>query len=170
MKRRVSSLRNALGVCLLGMLVGIYYLIQTHRIVYYEVTSDSMAPTLQAGDRLLMSPAHELARGDIVIFKKPEVSSETLVKRLIAIGPDRVESRDGQLFVNGLRADPPSGPAPPDPPDDRSWDLAPGRGFVAGDNRGVSLDSRDYGPIELDAVMGIATVRVEPQARRGFIQ
>jgi len=143
MKRRVSSVRNALGSPCSASWRDLLSR-PSHRIEYYQVTSSSMEPTLLDGDRLIKSPARELARGDIVIFKKPDVarnrsSSGWWLWRAIAWSCATVKS----MSMESARSAAGSSPAGPQP--DRTWLLKPGQGFVAGDNREFSLDSRDYG-------------------------
>jgi len=87
-----------------------------------------------------------------------------LVKRLVAVWPDRVTLREGKLYINDQRAAAPG--ANPEEPDedaipDQTWSLEPGQGFVIGDNRRQSDDSRAFGPIRIETIRGVLFKRVE---------
>ncbi len=128
-----------------------------------RVSSDSMAPTVRNGDQLLVehSPA-DLRRGDLVVIDDPD-GSGLLVKRLIGLGGDRFAIEDGVVVVNGA--------ALVEPYTDRTridgvyvgpLTVAPGQLYVLGDNRGESVDSRDFGPVPDTTVIGRVTIRLWP--------
>ena len=74
-----------------------HFIFSTVRIV-----GNSMQPTLEKNEWVLVSRLpFEPAYGDIVIFKKKDVSSETLVKRIIGIPGDTVEIKNGIIYING---------------------------------------------------------------------
>lgn len=112
------------------------------------VTSNSMAPTVCAGDRLLVLRAGDDPRvGDLVVFDEPVEGAATL-KRVVAEEHQRVEIRDAVLHVDGRRVD--------EPYVDRETvdgtyfgpvTVPDGSVFVMGDEREFSVDSRDYGAI-----------------------
>jgi len=132
------------------------------------VTSGSMQPTVDIGDRLVIDHRKSLhgrwRRGDILLFDTPvtwEGEAELLVKRLIGLPGETVEVRQGAVFVNGkplketyIRAT----------PDEQSYlrVLKPGEYYVLGDNRGTSNDSRDNGPITERDIRGRAVWRLTP--------
>ena len=116
-----------------------------------------MAPALQPGDRIVATRAlgQHVARGDVVVFRDPADSSRLSVKRVIALPGDLVESREGRVFVSGRAVDgsygthPPSAEIPPQ--------IVPGGYlFVLGDNRVESWDSRHWGPLPANLVVGRA--------------
>lgn len=165
-RRQRTRFRVVLGLLIIGF--GLYVLLQIHfaKYGYFIVTSESMLPAIDIGDRLvMMHPAHYQV-GDIVVFRGPLNPSDMLVKRLVAIGPSQVEISRDRLFVNGQPADPPKTMTPPDPAanprrPDQVWNLKPGEIFVAGDNRANSEDSRDFGPLSLDVLRGAVRYRVD---------
>lgn len=120
----------------------------------FFITSDSMAPTLLTGDRVL---ANKLAyrfgdpgRGDLLAFEGSDdgQGGQVLVKRVIATSGDTVEIRDGTLFINGEPQEEPyieAGSLPGKAQE--TLKIPEGTVFVMGDNRTASMDSRDYGPI-----------------------
>ena len=113
-------------------------------------------------------------RGDIVVFTPPEATSEApdvrpFIKRVIGVAGDKVELRDGKVFVNGIALDEPylfkvRGVAQPTGPQNggASWTIADGELFVMGDHRQESSDSRAFGPILVSSVIGRAWLRYWP--------
>ena len=142
------------------------------------IPSGSMLPTLQLEDRVLVQKL--LPRlgvnpgvGAIVVFHPPQALLEAgydgqaaLIKRVVAVGGDEVEVRDGRLWRNGVVTDPDwsSGPMGYSLP---SLRVPPGHLLVLGDNRNASLDSHLWGPLPVDRVIGTAVWRYWPLDRFG---
>ena len=131
------------------------FAVRASSIGLYEIPSPSMEPTLQVGDTVLVTPyvsKNRPQRGDVVVFHSPATPDETVVKRVVGVPGDLVESRDGQLYVCGHVAGEPyargmtTAIAP--------QVIAPNCYFVLGDNRANSLDSRIWGPVAADRVVG----------------
>ena len=152
---------------------------------HYVVPSGSMEQTLFPGDRVLVDKrAYGLripftlvkimageapARGDVIVFDAPDDGTR-LIKRIVAVGGDRLEVRDGHVFVNGMSGDQKaalelrSGGGP---------DVAPirvpmGHVFAMGDFRGNSRDSRFFGFVREDRIYAKA-VRVFYRAGEWFV-
>jgi signal peptidase I len=141
----------------------------------YSIPSSSMVPTLEVGDRVIVSKLNRTpGRGDIVVFDRPAsdpVSDpnqpKVLIKRVIGLPGETVESRDGLVFVDGKQLDESylapgtvtNIDAPIFVPDDNA--------LVLGDNRSVSLDGREFGPIPQDLIVGRAILRIWPLDRFG---
>ena len=140
-----------IGAIVLALLLGVLYLKHEQEVGYFIVESESMEPTLKIGDRLVMEKAETYAKGEIVVFEPPTGGS-LLVKRIVALSGERVSTKDDDLTV-GPETD-------PAPPKGKTWIVKPGEAFVAGDNRAVSKDSRDYGPIPLTRIHGKVNYRV----------
>ncbi|HWB53641.1 MAG TPA: signal peptidase I, partial [Tepidisphaeraceae bacterium] len=89
----------------LPVALGLAIFVRSTMLAPYYVASDSMVPTIQKGQRILVSKLiyrdEPMDRGDIVVFLNPNRRYETDVKRLIALPDDRVEIRNGNLLVNG---------------------------------------------------------------------
>jgi hypothetical protein len=109
------------------------------------VEEESMAPALAPGDWLLLDPTSQRwpRRGSIVVFHEPD--SGILAIKRVAAGPgDRVRISAGLLH------------------------LGPDEAWLLGDNAAVSLDSRRYGPVPLEAFVGRAWFRYGPLNRLGL--
>jgi signal peptidase I len=129
----------------------------------YVVDGPSMQPTLQDGERLVVNKFiyhwRNPLRSEVVIFRYPRDHSRDFIKRVIAVGGDTIEIKDGHVFVNDAlvnedyiaektRTEYPKQTVPE------------GTLFVCGDNRRNSLDSRfpDVGFVPLELVKGKAAL------------
>jgi len=138
-----------------------------------RVYGQSMEPNLHTDQRLVVEKVsyrfHGPRRSDIVVLKLPDQSSELLIKRVIGLPGERVEIRDGQVFIDG---------APLDEPylDQRtpgimaSQIVPPFHVFVLGDNRIASNDSRSFGPVPLDNILGKAWASYWPPSDIGVFE
>ena len=79
--------------------------IRTFIVAPFKIPSGSMHPTLMEGDRILVSKFlyrfREPHRGEIIVFRFPENPRRPFIKRLIAVGGDTVEIREGRVIING---------------------------------------------------------------------
>lgn len=127
----------------------------------YAIPSLSMAPTLQPGDQIVVTPfrapfAREPRRGDVVVFRSPSGRDELLVKRIVATPGDLIATDAGRVTVGGRALAEPyllraasSGVIAPQI-------IPAGCFFVAGDNREDSWDSRTWGVLPAELVVGRA--------------
>jgi signal peptidase I len=167
----------------------------------FYIPSASMEPQLHVNDRVVVSRTsyrlHPVHRGDIVVFPSPAAtpkhhgflggivqdlldtvalgdrSDDELIKRVIGLPGDTIESRDGHVYIDGrLLHEPylPKGTLSDDPPITRQK-VPKGRVFVMGDNRGDSHDSRfgDIGTIKISSIVGRAIGRIWPPDRTAFL-
>lgn len=180
-------LREVWRVWILGALLPVY-LVTTFICTFARVDGDSMEPTLQTGQLLLLLKyprwlrawhltGDYLRRGDVVIFKAPAdspYSYETVyglrhrpynIKRVIGLAGDKIEIKDGQISVNGQKLAE-SYASAEGYVTDQSEVVPAGKVWVMGDNRrtGASLDSRAYGAVDLRDVAGTANLRLWPDA------
>lgn len=137
-------------------------LIQFFIVKPFAIPSESMEPTLEISDRVLVNRLvyhfREPRRGDIIVFHPPGSApgSEPFIKRVVAIGGDTVSVHDGKLWVNGVAQ------TEPYLKDQKILDVYPevkiNTGFVwaMGDNRNNSGDSRVFGPVSLKLIIGRA--------------
>ena len=78
-------------------------LFRVYLVAVYKVPSQTMAPTILAGDYVLASQMHKMpAVGELVVFIK---DSRTFIKRVVAVGNDEIEYHDGELFINSVKCD-----------------------------------------------------------------
>jgi signal peptidase I len=134
----------------------------------FRIPSESMVPTLKPGDQALVNKlSGEPHRGDLIAFHAPR-TGEILLKRVVATGGQRVGIEDGVLVVDGRRQR--ERYADPDAIDSVYFGpitVPRGDVFVLGDNRANSEDSRNFGPVPADRVIGRATAIVWPPGRWG---
>ncbi|HET6774030.1 MAG TPA: signal peptidase I [Acidimicrobiales bacterium] len=146
----------------------------------FWIPSPSMTPTLEVGDRVLVNKlsykTHDVRRGDLIVFERPPETSnglegeiKDLIKRVVAVGGDSIEGRDGRVYVNGELIEEPY-LEPGTPTNDLDREVVPeGTVFVMGDNRLNSEDSRVFGPIDEDTIIGRAVVKVLPLTDLGWL-
>ena len=136
----------------------IIVLVRMFALDWHPVTSDSMTPTVDRGDIVVVDKLsrhfEQVGRGDIVTFASP-VDGKPVVKRVVAVAGDTVAIDDAVLVVNGHRvAEPYVDHSRIDGTYFGPVTVPAGRLFVLGDNRFGSVDSRVYGPISSAAVTG----------------
>jgi signal peptidase I len=134
---------------------------------YEPPTGKGMNNTVRPGDRIFVAVGTNVRRGDIVVARLPASvpgPGGLVVKRVIGLPGDQVACCDagGRVTVNGRAIDETYlNPAGPPSRFTFSVTLGPGQTWMLGDNRNVSYDSRDYGPIRQSAITGrvVAVVR-----------
>lgn len=138
--------------------VAVVLLVQTFVVEAVRVRFDSMAPTIAAGDVVVIDRLTYRFRdpriGEMVVTEDPR-SGVAIVKRVVAVGGDSVGIEDGRLVRNGAPV--------PDPHADNSMMdgyfhgpvvVPQGEVFLLGDNRDTSIDSRAFGTVPVDEVHG----------------
>jgi signal peptidase I len=188
--------RRSLG-CLLEIVetlvltLVIYLLIHNFIAQPFEVEQDSMVPTILEHEYILidkLSPRFsDYDRGDIVVFNPPagyEQGGVPFIKRVIGLPGDKISLQNGRVFVTpsgglpvGLtepyvrQIDGRTAPTQPrDAEGTREWTVPDGHYFVMGDNRPDSQDSRFFGPITRDSIIGRAWVRYFPLDRISLME
>jgi len=145
--------------------------IATFFVRFSQVSGSSMESTLYDGDLMLISNLfYTPARGDIVVFEDKDVDeSSPLVKRVIGIAGDTVRIERGasgqyELYLNGELLDEDyvyiNGAHYSDPTGE--WTVGEGEVFVLGDHRNVSRDSREFGTVRVDGILGRVLIRIYP--------
>lgn len=150
-------------VWMVAVAVALAFLIRTFLVQPYIIPTGSMIPTIEISDRVLADKLtyrfREPQPGEIVVFPDPTGENPTLIKRLIAVEGQTVDIRDGVVFVDGVQLDEPyvygkETNILPQTADRFPLTLADGAGWVMGDNRPNSGDSRIFGPIKMDTIEG----------------
>jgi signal peptidase I len=124
-----------------------------------QVQGQSMEPNLHTAQRLVVEKVtyhfHGPRRGDIVVIDLPEAGPELLIKRVIAMPGETISSRGGQVYIDGEPLAEPyiTSPGGRDIPEQV---VPPLHVFVMGDNRQFSNDSRNFGPVPIDDIIGRA--------------
>lgn len=136
-----------------------------------QVTGTSMSPTLQEGQVLMASKGHDFKTGDVIAFY---YNNKILVKRVIAMPGDWVNiSDDGTVYVNDIAIDEPylKEKALGDCNIELPYQVPESKIFVMGDNRSVSLDSRNtaIGCVSEEQVVGRITFAIWPLSKIGKI-
>lgn len=136
-----------------------------------QVTGTSMSPTLQEGQVLMASKGHDFKTGDVIAFY---YNNKILVKRVIAMPGDWVNiSDDGTVYVNDIAIDEPylKEKALGDCNIELPYQVPESKIFVMGDNRSVSLDSRNtaIGCVSEEQVVGKITFAIWPLSKIGKI-
>jgi signal peptidase I len=186
-------------VTIVAVALGLALGIQAFIVKPFRIPSESMVPTLAVGQRVLVDRVSfrfsEPDRGDIVVFKPPkgadtdscgvdhsdrsacpaptEDRSETnFIKRIVAVGGDRLRIMGGRVFINGKQQD--ESYIRPDEqcgicnlPEEIT--IPKGHYFMMGDNRGESADSREWGPVPEKWMIGKAFLTYWPPGKIGTL-
>lgn len=134
----------------------------------YAIEGESMSPTFHNGNRVILNGAYRFQsthRGDVIVFDPPVESTEPYIKRVIGLPGEHVVIENGEVTINGE-------------PLHESYlhgisttcfhasycdvVVPPGTVFVMGDNRPNSSDSRIFGPVDEDAIIGSVLVSIWP--------
>jgi signal peptidase I len=138
-----------------------------------QVLGQSMEPNLHSAQRVVVEKVtyrvfHGPRRGDIVVIQLP-TQKDMLIKRVVGLPGETIEVRGGEVYVEGERLDEP-------------WAINPGGGsygpqtvpplhvFVLGDNRGASNDSRSFGSVSIEHIVGHAWFSYWPPEHVGFVE
>ncbi len=154
--------------------------IQTFVAQPYRVQQQSMEATLEPDQYVLvdkLTPRLDgYGRGDIVVFAPPGAfpsgDGTPLIKRVIGVGGDRLEIRDGRVWLNGQLLDEPyvyEGQPTAATGGAALWTVPPHEFFVMGDHRSSSADSRSFGPIPASSIIGRAWLRYWPLGAFGIL-
>lgn len=185
---RILSVSSTISTILLFLLAPIIAVgVTTYMYQSYEVDGESMETTLQNKDRLIVDKLprtwskitkHQYvpARGDIIIFNQLGLydsagnQEKQLIKRVVGLPGDHIVIKDGSINVTNAKN--PVGFNPdhtvgysitaPTTPGDSDYVLKLNEIFVCGDNRTNSADSRVFGPITTDQIVGKLAIRILP--------
>lgn len=189
----IGFLRELPGLILIAFLLAL--LIKTFLVQAFYIPSQSMLPTLEVGDRVLVNKVvydiREVRRGEIVVFRNPRLEepdrgpiaaflnwlveglgvssdpNQDFIKRVIGLPGEVVEVRNGRVYIDGDRIREPYVIDQEDPSDFGPVTVPGGTYFVMGDNRPNSSDSRSrtLGFIPGDKIVGKAFILLWPPSR-----
>lgn len=179
--KRKSTVREYAEAIIIAILIALF--IRTFVVQAFKIPSGSMKPTLLIGDHLLVNKftygvkipfirktlisLDDPERGDIVVFIYPVDRKKDFIKRVVGIAGDTIEIRDKKIYLNsslyndghGVYTDGLVFPASIQPRDNFGPVSVPdGHIFVMGDNRDQSYDSRFWGFVNLEDVLGKAFI------------
>lgn len=167
-------------------------LIKTFLVQPFYIPSESMIPTIQVNDRVMVNKLTtrfgQPDRFDVVVFTDPaapereesffqavrraileavgvSVREEDLIKRVIGLPGETITVRNNMVHIDGVPLEEPHLPPGVRMPDYGPVTLGPDEIFLMGDNREFSMDSRVFGPIPIDDVIGEAFMIIWPPSR-----
>lgn len=171
--------------------------IKTFLVQAFFIPSASMRDTLLEGDRVMVNKLAyrfgDPARGEVIVFDSPlqphddgeslpaaivrnvaealgiSTPDTALIKRVIAVAGETIEIRNGRVLIDGVAIDEPYLRDGTRMPDFGPVTVPQGEVFVMGDNRNQSEDSRRFGTVPVDDIIGRAFLRVWPPSRWGGI-
>lgn len=163
---RQNEYKEWVKFILIAVIIALF--IKTFLFSTTYVVGTSMYPTLEEGDMLFVNKIKlkflPLNRGDIIVLKAPDNPKRDYIKRIIGVEGDIVLIQDGKVYLNGkiLKEDYIKDNISTEAYDECKWEIPKGYVFVLGDNRGASNDSRVFGLVPLDKVVGVANFRYYP--------
>jgi signal peptidase I len=188
-------------VSIVAVALGLALGIQAFLVKPFRIPSESMVPTLEIGQRVLVDRLSarfgEPERGDVMVFKPPQGADENrcgvehsddspcprgtndksdmnFIKRVVAVEGDRIAIKRGRVYINGelqrkeaefIRPD--AGCPTCNLPQEIT--IPKDSVYMMGDNRGESADSREWGPVPTDWLIGEARVTYWPPGRIGTL-
>jgi len=190
--RRRSFIAELPGLLLTALVIAV--VIKTFLLQPFWIPSESMLPTIEVNDRVMVNKLAyrwgEPQRGDVVVFRDPRIEEteesipeavirsvleavgirtrgdEDLIKRVVGLPGETIEVRNNQVVVDGSPLDE-SYLSDVFMPDEPPITVGDAQVFVMGDNRDASFDSRRFGPIALDDLVGEAFVTIWPISHFG---
>lgn len=127
----------------------------------FHVEGPSMQPGLNSSNYVLVNKVaylfHAPERGDVIVFHYPLDTTRDFIKRIIGLPGDTIKTDSTHVWVNGVLLNEPYIQAPLNPAA-QTWKVPANDYFVMGDNRPVSDDSRDWGFVPKNFIVGKAVI------------
>lgn len=171
-------------VVVIALALGILWVGREFVIEPFEVPTGSMLQTIQLGDRLYAEKVsyrfRTPSRGEVVLFRDPKDNETVLVKRVVALAGQTVDLRDGAVYVDDEKLDEPYTNGKESYPLGRHasnlasdiefpYTVPEGHIWAMGDNRTDSLDSRYFGPVPYENLVGRAFLVYLPLSNFKFL-
>ncbi len=183
-RRRLGWRQIREWVVVIGTAMLIATVLRTFVVQQFYIAGPSMETTLFGDDRVLVNKLSyrfsDPTRGDVVVFDRVTgdgntVQHDDLIKRIIGLAGEEVTIRSCDVFINGTKLDEPWLPAAMrdqtlaaadrcGTPEVSPVVVGEGQVFLIGDNRPMSFDSRMFGPVDVDLIVGRAVVVIWPPA------
>ncbi|WEV40515.1 signal peptidase I [Lactobacillus sp. ESL0681] len=162
-------------IIMIAAILGTFYLLITFVISNDRVSGISMQPTFENNERLISFRNFKPKRNDIVVLHPPknaqDNSKDFYIKRIIGLPGDKIVSKNDKMYVNGKLLSEPylenhykkvDNDAGHTYTTNFSYKVPKDAYWVMGDHRDVSRDSRFFGPVKRDSIIGKAAVRYWP--------
>ena len=164
-----TFLREILVTLILAIVI--FFALQA-TVQSFVVVGNSMEPSLQAGQRLLINKViyafHEPEKGDIIVFHPPDNQQADYIKRIIALPGDTIEVKQEAIYVNGSKLYEPYIKEPPKYTI-REEKIPESKYFVLGDNRNNSNDSHNGWVATRQKIIGKAWLSIWPPNKWGLV-
>lgn len=148
-----------------------------NRPIYFNFDAYELVnwlPLVELDGERIVYPFHPPQRGDIVVLHPPIDQGKPYIKRVIGLPGETISIQDGSVFINGERLEEPYlnglSTSWPGALGNEEIRIPEGQVFVLGDNRNNSTDSRYFGPIEIDEIIGKAWISYWPTDEFGILQ
>lgn len=155
-KRNFREIREWILVLSIAVLAAL--LLRTYVVEFLGIDGSTMMPTLMNGERIITLKIGDVHRGDIIVFSLPSDPRRIFVKRVIGLPLERIQIIDGQVYINDVLLEEDYLGSYSMQQTMPVTTIEENHYFVMGDNRAVSLDSRDrvMGTIPLANIRGQA--------------
>jgi len=181
----ISKILKAVGIFILDFFETVVLAAVIFLLVYlflwqpHRILGRSMEPNFHNGELILTNKIsyriHPPERGDVIVFRAPPREDRDYIKRIIGLPGERVMVKDGRVYINGELLKEPY--LPEGTRTKSSYYLAegvekvvpPNNYVVMGDNRDHSSDSREWGPVPFQNIIGKAWLRYWPLSKVGII-
>lgn len=174
-KRSKRPLRFALR-CVRDLVIAaaLLHLVTAFFLQPVRVEGDSMQPGIHDAERIFINKFSyrfgSVRRGDVVVFTAPSDPGKTCIKRVVGLPGETIRISGGSVYIDGERLEEPYVvPATRSEGDIDGFTIPGGNYFVLGDHRDFSNDSRNWGPIPGDLILGRAVLRYWPPSAFGLI-
>lgn len=170
-KKKKSELRETVEIVIAAIVVAL--LVKIFVVGNYWIPSESMLPTIEVHDKVVVTNfsywTHGPERGDVVVFHYPLNTKKDYIKRCIGEPGEVIEFKDSKLYVNGVLTEEPYLPEGLEFEDFGPVVVPENSYFMCGDNRNHSSDSRSWGFVGKEHIVGKARIIYWPFARWGTL-
>jgi signal peptidase I len=164
MRKFLASLLEVGEIALIAL--GAVFIVRHFLVQPFLVSGASMAPNFHNGDYLMVDEltyrVRDPERGEVVVFRYPNDRSTFYIKRIIGLPGERIVLADGKITINGEKISETYLPNGMSTQGSADMVLGSGEYFVMGDNRPYSFDSRTWGVLPREDIIGIARMRLWP--------